>query len=185
MPPEDIETLVSFFKALSHESRLRIVGLLAESPRSVDELAALLGLTAPTVSHHLARLRAIGLVEMEREGTTHMYRLLTRRLETLSREILAPETLDSVGSAPPRAFEDKVLASFLDGPRLRSIPATRKKRAVILDWLVERFERDRDYPEREVNDIIARHHPDTATLRRELVGANLMSRERGVYRRTA
>jgi hypothetical protein len=32
-----------------------------------------------------------------------------------------------------------------------------------------------------VNEIIQRHHPDSATLRRELIGAGLMQREGGVY----
>ena len=60
---EETETLLAFFKALAHESRLRMVGLLAEQERSVDELATLLALKPPTISHHLARLRGVGLVE--------------------------------------------------------------------------------------------------------------------------
>lgn len=41
------------------------------------------------------------------------------------------------------------------------------------------------YTEREVNDIIGRHHPDFATLRRELIGARHMQRENVVYWRLA
>ncbi|MGN6757722.1 MAG: DUF2087 domain-containing protein, partial [Thermomicrobiales bacterium] len=40
------------------------------------------------------------------------------------------------------------------------------------------------YPEAEVNEIIKCYHPDAATLRRELIGHQLLARERGVYWRT-
>ncbi len=181
---EETETLLAFFKALAHESRLRMVGLLAEQERSVDELATLLALKPPTISHHLARLRGVGLVEVRAEGTTRHYRLVPGRLEALSKEVLAPGTLErATGTIAPRAWEDKVLDTFLDGSRLRSIPSSRKKRSVILDWLVKQFEPGRSYTEVEVNRIVKAHHPDSATLRRELVGAGLMTRERSVYQR--
>jgi DNA-binding transcriptional ArsR family regulator len=49
--------LLTMFKALADESRLKIIGLLATRERSVDELATTLKLKPPTVSHHLATLR--------------------------------------------------------------------------------------------------------------------------------
>ena len=49
------EELVTFFKALSDANRLKIIGLLAQQPYSVEELAALLNLKASTVSHHLCQ----------------------------------------------------------------------------------------------------------------------------------
>ncbi|MCZ6784644.1 MAG: DUF2087 domain-containing protein [Proteobacteria bacterium] len=51
--------------------------------------------------------------------------------------------------------------------------------------LLRRFEEGRDYPEPELNEILKRHHPDCATLRREFIASKLMTRERGVYRRTS
>ncbi|HEX3408506.1 MAG TPA: metalloregulator ArsR/SmtB family transcription factor, partial [Caulobacteraceae bacterium] len=68
MPEADLATLLAFFKAMANESRLRIVGLLAERERSVQELAVLLELKEPTVSHHLAALKACGLVSARAEG---------------------------------------------------------------------------------------------------------------------
>ncbi|MCG8353618.1 MAG: DUF2087 domain-containing protein, partial [Chloroflexales bacterium] len=78
-------------------------------------------------------------------------------------------------------WESKVLKTFFDGDLLTQIPSTRKKRSVILKWLANRFELGVQYPEKEVNAIIKRHHPDTATLRRELIANKLMQREGGVY----
>ena len=179
----EVHQLLSFFKALADESRLRIVGVLASDEATVGELAARLGLTEPTVSHHLSRLKGAGLVAVRAEGNQRWYRLDVEALEHTAKEVLsgaeglaelAPEQTD-------RRWEDKVLQTYFDGQTLTKIPASRKKRHVILEWLAEQFERDRKYPESEVNEILLRHHWDSATLRRELVGTDLMTRERGVY----
>ena len=71
----------------------------------------------------------------------------------------------------------------LEGERLKEIPASLKKRQVILRWLVEDFEPGRDYAEKQVNEIIGRRHPDFATLRRELIVGGLLTRTSGIYRR--
>lgn len=179
----EVHHLLSFFKALADESRLRIVGVLASDEATVGEIAARLGLTEPTVSHHLRRLREAGLVAVRQEGNQRWYRLDVDALERTAKEVLsgteglaelAPERTD-------RRWEDKVLQTYFDGDKLTKIPASHKKRRVILEWLTDQFELDRTYPEREVNEILLRHHWDSATLRRELVGTDLMTRERGVY----
>ncbi|MHB1675704.1 MAG: ArsR/SmtB family transcription factor [Acidobacteriaceae bacterium] len=64
-------------KALAHESRLMIVDRLSRGECSVGELTALVDSDISTVSKHLALLRAHGIVEDRREGTTVYYRLLT------------------------------------------------------------------------------------------------------------
>jgi DNA-binding transcriptional ArsR family regulator len=64
-------------KALAHESRLMIVDRLSRGECSVGELRDLVGGDLSTVSKHLALLRAHGIVEDRREGTTVYYRLLT------------------------------------------------------------------------------------------------------------
>lgn len=60
-------------KALSHESRLLVLCLLAEKERSVGELEHILSLRQPTVSQQLARLRLDGLVDTRRDGKTIYY----------------------------------------------------------------------------------------------------------------
>jgi len=80
-------------------------------------------------------------------------------------------------------WEQSVLEVFVDGERLIRLPARRKKRMVVLEWLVTRFESGRSYTENEVNAILARHHPDVATIRREFVWNGFMDRERSIYRR--
>jgi hypothetical protein len=182
---ERLRVAVRFFKVLADESRLRILGILASRECSVEELAALLDLRAPTVSHHLSRLKELGLVTMQAEGNTHLYRLDVNMLRRSSKDVLSVDAVaalgeDVVGEAGD-AWERKVLRDFFDGERLKEIPASRKKRSVVLNWLAEHFEVGARYPEPVVNAMIGRHHPDFATLRRELIGAQLLGRENGVY----
>ena len=80
---------------------------------------------------------------------------------------------------------DRVLANFFtDDGRLHTIPSKRSKLLVVLDQLAQRFEPGRVYPESEVNDLLARAHPDVAALRRYLVDDQFLSREDGRYWRS-
>jgi DNA-binding transcriptional ArsR family regulator len=177
-----LEPALDFFKALADASRLRLLGLLATRECSVDELAALLNLRAPTVSHHLSRLRQLGLVQQRADGNLHFYRLDTEVLRALSRDVLSVERVTSFAdSLEPDAWQAKVLRDFFDGPRLKEIPASRKKRAVVLEQLATHFPAGERFSEPQVNKLLLRFHPDPATLRRELVGAGLLLRDHSIY----
>jgi hypothetical protein len=183
MPDTDLATLLAFFKAMANESRLRMVGLLAERERSVQELAELLELKEPTVSHHLAALKALGLVSARAEGVTRWHALQLEALTGLNRALLDQGGMGRLTQQVSSAsWEDKVLASFVDADgRLTTVPASRRKRWIVLKWLAEGFEAQRRYREAEVNEIIQRRHWDCATLRRELIGYGMMARDGGVY----
>jgi predicted transcriptional regulator len=184
MAPSILQILLDFFKALSDETRLKLLGILSTRECSVEELAALLNLKAPTISHHLAKLKALNLVTLSPEGNTHLYRLNLEQLQHLSRDLLSPNQLQTLAEdIQPDAWESTVLKSFLDGDRIISIPTARKKRFVLLKWLVEKFESDRTYTEKEINTIIKQHHEDSATLRREFIGYQFMNRQDGIYQR--
>jgi hypothetical protein len=82
-------------------------------------------------------------------------------------------------------YDARVRQNFVDAAhRLVSIPVQRRKRLAILRWLVEDFQPGRQYTEAEVNQIISRHHPDFAALRRYLIDEEMMQRQRGIYWRT-
>jgi biotin operon repressor len=178
-----MEKLVEFFKALADESRLKIVGLVAQQPRSVDELAALLGLSGPTVSHHLQYLQHVGLVEARAQQYYSMYSLRTDALHSMAKEILATETLTKTVTedVDQDAYARKVLSNYVVNEKLKQIPTQLKKLEVILRWLVKNFEPGRQYTEKEVNEIIKRYHEDFATLRRELIDFHLMDRKNSIY----
>ncbi len=72
----------------------------------------------------------------------------------------------------------KVLKNFLNADgTLKQIPPMGNKLLIILNFIVDAFEFDANYTEKEVNTILRRFHVDTAALRRYLVDHNLMARE--------
>ncbi|MBD2361969.1 metalloregulator ArsR/SmtB family transcription factor [Anabaena minutissima FACHB-250] len=190
MKQEQFKTLLQFFKVLADESRLKIVGILANQECSVEELAALMQLKEPTISHHLAKLKELNLVTMRPEGNSRIYQLDSEVLQSISKKIFTPEQMASlIENVDTEAWESKVLKNYLEVDhnstdivqRLKEIPASRKKRLVILKWLANKFDLGINYSEPEVNDILKPYHADYATLRRELIGYQLMQRDNGVY----
>ena len=184
MPQEEFQSLLQFFKVLADENRLKLLGILANGERNVEELAALLKLKAPTVSHHLAKLKELNLVGMRSDGNTHYYWLNAEALRTTNKLLLTPQKMASlVDDVEGDAWERKVLRDFFNGTQLKEIPASPKKRAVILKWLANQFEYGVFYKEAQVNEILQRHHEDFAYLRRELIatGYGLMQRDKSTY----
>jgi DNA-binding transcriptional ArsR family regulator len=180
----NFETLLNFFKVLANKNRLKLVGILSQTECSVEDLAARLQLKEPTVSHHLNKLKELDLVEMRSQGNVHLYKLNAETLSELNKSLFTSEQMASwTKDIPAEAWEEKVLRSFVNGDRLNKIPASRKKREVILKWLVNKFEPEKNYTKKEVNEIISRHHPDYGTLRREFIGYQLMKRDDGIYQR--
>jgi DNA-binding transcriptional ArsR family regulator len=179
--PEPVERLAEVLRALAEPVRLRMLAALAETPLTGTELAARFDLAPATVSHHLARLTRVGLVRWDQEGHARRFRLDPGAMPALVRDA-AP----APAATPAAEDEDReraaVLRAFMDGAGLRSIPAQRRKRVIVLQHLLERFTPGRDYPEREVNAVLRAAHPDVATLRRELVDYGFMTRAHGVYR---
>jgi 2-polyprenyl-3-methyl-5-hydroxy-6-metoxy-1,4-benzoquinol methylase len=70
-----MEVLSQSFRALGDETRLRILRLVAEAPLNVSELVSLVGVAQSSVSHHLAKLRGLGLIQEERQAGFTYYSL--------------------------------------------------------------------------------------------------------------
>lgn len=174
----------ALFKALADKSRLRIVGALRERPLYVELLAERLKLSPSTVSFHLKKLEAAGIIVSGREQYYVEYRLVPGILEQSLRDLILPDLGDEQAqSSREEAYRDKVLSTFFLYGKLKSIPRQRKKRLIVLEHLVESFEIGREYPEKQVNLILADYHEDFCTLRREMVDERLMARASGIYRR--
>src|SRR5687768_18622561 len=102
---DEVERLVAVFRALADPARLRILGAIAERPRTGKELSEALGLTPPTISHHMAKLTGVGLVRMTPDGTRHTYSLDESALREASRRAAGAETAAPEDGADPEARE--------------------------------------------------------------------------------
>lgn len=176
---ERVEELLTFFKALSDENRLKIVGFLAQRPYTVESLAEALNLGVSTTSHHLSKLAKAGLVSARTDGHYYIYSLQSDRLQSMAQRLLQGESLPKPSEELSEdAFDRKVLANFTDADgRIISFPAQRKKYMVLLRYVVQAFEMDKRYTEKQVNEILARYNEDTADLRRSMIDCRMMARE--------
>ncbi|MDE3090159.1 MAG: metalloregulator ArsR/SmtB family transcription factor [Chloroflexota bacterium] len=183
MPPsEQAEQFVTFFKALADKNRLKIVGLLAHKPYSVEELAANLHVTSATVSHHLKRLQRANLVEARVQSYYNVYALRVDVLRQMAERLLSVDSIKATALATDLdGYSAKVLSAYMIHRRLKTIPSQLKKREVILRRLAEEFEIGKRYSERRVNEILKAFHTDYVTLRRELVNLKLLARDNGHY----
>ena len=112
----DDNDLLTFFKAMADANRLKIVGLLARQSYTVEQLAAMLGLGASTVSHHLSRLSDAGLVTAAARSYYNYYQLKTERIEQVAHLLLAKETLPAVAGemrVDNDAYDRKVFSHYL------------------------------------------------------------------------
>ena len=182
LPTHD-DQLLAFFKALADGNRLKIVGLLAQQPYSVEQLAAMLHLRPSTVSHHLSKLSEAGLVSGHTESYYNVYELESETLRGITQSLLSDEVLPAAAATVDMdGYNRKVLNDFLlpDGS-LKAIPAQRKKLEVVLRHIAREFEPGVRCTEKQINDILSRFHKDTATLRRELIGYRILARAGGEY----
>ncbi|CAM4500824.1 transcriptional regulator [Paenibacillus macerans] len=88
-----------FFKALAHPMRIRILEVLSEGERNVNELQTILGSEGSAVSQQLAVLRAKNLVNTVKEGTTVIYSLrdpLIKDLLAVARQIFDNHLVESI-----------------------------------------------------------------------------------------
>lgn len=183
MEQENFNALLNFFKVLGNETRLKMLGHLANSELSVGELAELLEVKEPTVSHHLSLMKELGLVAMRAEGNVRIYWLETAALQAINKDVFSQANLANlVDDTAVDAWEQKVLQNFMDDQqRITAVPAQYKKLMVLVRWMLERFEKGREYTEKEVNDIIKNHHEDSALFRRYMVDHKMMARENNIY----
>jgi hypothetical protein len=166
--------MLDFVKAMSDPVRLQIVGLLSQGGATREEVAARFNLSPKDSLTHLGMLEFVGAIS-RKDG---IYSLNDERLAVMAREKLAEQRPVFV---PDEALDEKskkVLKAHLNSDgSIKQVPLQPAKLKPILDYLIQFFDFDRDYTEREVNSVIKRFNEDTAGLRRDLVDAGLLARE--------
>lgn len=182
MPVDD---LVALFKALADPTRLRLAALIVDRGRCGQDLAAELGVSTGTVSHHLRVLRDAGLVRETRQPPFSFFELDLGALQQALKAVSSKKVVREIAGEDQRSSEErKVLRTFFDGPRLLSLPAQRKKKQMVFEEILRRIPRRKEYEERELSRFIETIFEDYCTVRREWVMGGYMSRENGTYRLT-
>jgi hypothetical protein len=187
MEIRDRRYLLEMFKALADEQRLKMVGWLCRGEYKAHELAELAGISAPTISHHLGKLRLVGLVQLRDAGPEKFYRINRAALDEFKQFVgqidqmaldLGTKDESWLDALPLNEADRKVLANYTLNGYLTRIPSKEKNLMVVLRWLATLFQPAVRYSEPEVNAILTKVHSDYATLRRDLVDFGFLRRER-------
>jgi biotin operon repressor len=180
---EDLETVVTLFKGLADPTRLRLVAAMVDRARCGQDLATEVGVAPATVSHHLKVLGKAGLLVETRQPPYVFYRVDLEAVQRAVRSIATPRRMRELTSEPPVDDDTrKVLRAFFDGPRLRALPVQRRKKELVLEEVLRRIPRRREYAEADLNAFIEVVFEDYCTIRREWIMGQYMTREQHVYR---
>lgn len=175
---------IGLFKCLADKSRLQILKSLMQEDMYVERLAKRLNLTPATISFHLKKLEEAGVVTSRKEQYYTVYSICRQIFETKIIDILREEsTEDKLQRERDELYRKKVIESFFEYGKLKSIPSQRKKERIVLEEIAKAFEPGKEYSEREVNIIIADYHDDFCTIRRDMISEGLLERNQMVYRR--
>lgn len=176
-----MQDILEFLSVLADSTRLKIVGLLAQQPRSGDELAAILDAKAPAISHHIARLEEVGLVSAEAQQYYKVYALNAAALgdyvdsltpARLARRVALDDTIDA------SAYAAMILSRWLKDNRLQGIPRKLQHQRAVYAWLAGKFEQNVRYDSDQVSEIMEQWcHPNFCTeLIRRLVDGRYLGR---------
>ncbi|MFB4213170.1 metalloregulator ArsR/SmtB family transcription factor [Shouchella sp. JSM 1781072] len=178
-----LSRMVHFHKTVGDKTRIQIISMLKTGPLHNGAIAGKLGLTPPTISHHLTKLKEIDVIYQRREKNTIYFHLNETKLKQMAEAIIRIggdnrfEYFDV--SNEDKAFVRKHF--FNRDGALMQLPAQRKKRLIILEVLAQQFDEGRQYEETEVNEILKGFHEDFATIRRELIMSHFMYRHDQLY----
>lgn len=177
-----VDNLAAVFKALADPTRLRLVAMILERERCGQDLAKELNISGPTVSHHLRVLREAGLLNESRQSPYTFFSLDHKALQLAVRSVSnkrAVSDLADESSVPPE--QRKVIRTFFDGPRLTALPAQHKKKEMVLEEILRRLPRRKEYSERTLSKYIEAIYEDFCTVRRDFIRCGYMSRDSGRY----
>lgn len=131
--------------------------------------------------HHLQRLIDLGLVTFQKEAGESQFHLEVSALQVLARQNLGnlqPER-QANSNAKKVNFDEQIISRYTDDAgRIRTFPQSQKRRNVLLRYVLGSIESNRMYTEKEINLSLTPNHKDTSTLRRFLVDAGMLVRER-------
>ncbi len=175
---------VELFKCLADKSRLMILSGLSQGPMYVELIAQRLALSPSTVSFHLKKMEAAGLLTSKKEQYYTVYAIQPGFLDqTLKSLVVSLKGEENMEQQREESYRKKVLDSFFAYGKLKSLPVQHKKKRIVLEEITKLFEPGKVYTEKEVNLIIADLFDDFCTLRRELICECLLSRDHGMYQR--
>lgn len=178
------QNAIALFKCLADKSRIQILKSLMTEDMYVERLAQRIGITPATVSFHLKKLEDVGAVRSRRDQYYTMYSINPDVFNVTILDILKEESEEmTLQKERDEIYRKKVIDSFFEYGKLKSIPSQRKKERIVLEEIAKSFEKGREYTGREINIIIADFNDDFCTIRRDMISEGIITRENMIYKK--
>lgn len=176
---------VEFFKALGDESRLAILSVLAEKPAYTEVLATRLKLAASTISFHLRRLEAVGLVESHRDQYYTIYSLRRHILERSLESLVISLSLRKQSDGQESDYKEKVLAPYFRAGKLLRIPSQKIIRELALQRVGSSFLKGKVYSPARTEELLREisWEPDWRQVLKELLLLGVLQQTEKGFRR--
>jgi hypothetical protein len=180
-----LDRLVAFHKTMGDPARIRIIALLSKGPLHGQAIAGKLGLTHPTITHHINKLKDINAIYQRRDKNTIYFYVNESVIKQQAKVLIS--LFDKKEGEMEEMLEmhnekQKVIENFITKEgKLKNIPSQRKKKLFIFEHIASGLKMGKKYPEKELNEFIKKFHEDYATIRREFIINHFMYRENGIY----
>lgn len=171
---------LALLKLLADETRLEILNILLKEDSYVEKIACELSLTPATICYHLKKMESAGVVNCSR---SQFYIIYSLNREIFDKPLFELIKKDEKTVDAEEKYKKEVISNFFKYGRLTRIPTQRKKREIVLAEILSQFEFNREYDEKEVNEIILNYHEDFCTIRREMIAFGMMTRDHEIYKR--
>ncbi|MCB9135062.1 MAG: DUF2087 domain-containing protein [Anaerolineales bacterium] len=183
------EELMQFFKTFVDVERLKLVGVLAQSPATIQQLSEQVNMPGSAVLRHVEQLLETGVIRPSTSTDgTEVFELQPEVLEEMARRQFsrareqAPAVADHRQIPPDFTEEDrKILFTFsLPTGEIMRISTNNKKQQILVRYVrynvLKALEQNKQYTEKEINALIKQFHPDAAFFRRNFVDTGYLAR---------
>lgn len=163
----------ALLSALADKSRLKILASLTERPKFVEELSLELNISVSTVSFHLKKLLAAGLVVVKKEQYYQIF--------SISSKVLSEDLSRLLKSAMPDkgVFKNAVKKECFVNGRVEDLPVQINKRRAVYEIISDEFSAAKSYTEGEASLLIAEKCEDFMTAKKEMLEFGYIKRKKG------
>ena len=182
-PEEDaLQPLIALASALLDTDRLRVAAALVAGPANRMELSQATGIGHKDLLRQLDLLQEFGLVKLKEPAPRQPDAYSPYELNTEAFRA-ARQAMGKYKGVKPRPRDARLLTleTFLPGGKLVAFPRKNDQMITVLNEVVQKFEPEKRYDERDVNVILEEVNEDYCTIRRLLVDYGYMERSGGVY----
>jgi predicted transcriptional regulator len=179
----EVQESISIMKALADSSRLMILNSLFEKPQYVEEISKRINLAVSTVSFHLKKMEEAGLVSKSKQQYYFIYEINKEIFNKTLEQFVKFDNIEKFAQEERiEEYKQKIIKTFFRGKKLFKLPSQNMKRWIVLEVILNKFTREKDYSEQEVDEIIKSVYDDYCTVRRYFIDEKVMLREGATYK---